>query len=300
MTGQDVARILDADGALEERLNKVAPCAEEHNHQAQTHPLRYAEGQFRSAVVQRRCLVETNACCNSEYKDAASDASFPALARTNTWEEFVLAEERTAEVSASIVCPKENKHAKRQQIVVNHAVCTLTECEYVDCRQRQCDIHLRKHCIRPVVYRIRRLCVEFGDEQIDDSKQVRDEHCRRNDARAIASDTEEQVHAGNGGDETVRCDAFYVVHNASKLPDSESGDQCEQKYHRLRTQETRDNGCYEEHTGDGTYNEVFHFIAHNAYVYLFSVCSAASSAAFSAASTGFSTDSASVFTDLSA
>ena len=85
VTGQDVARILDADGALEERLNKVAPCAEEHNHEAQAHPLRYAEGQFRSAVVQRRCLVETNACCNSEYKDAASDASFPTLARTVEW-----------------------------------------------------------------------------------------------------------------------------------------------------------------------------------------------------------------------
>ena len=34
VTGQDVARILDADGALEERLNEVAPCAEEHNHEA--------------------------------------------------------------------------------------------------------------------------------------------------------------------------------------------------------------------------------------------------------------------------
>ena len=39
MTRQDVARVLDTEGALEERLNEVAPSAEDDNHKAEADEL---------------------------------------------------------------------------------------------------------------------------------------------------------------------------------------------------------------------------------------------------------------------
>ena len=38
VAGQDVAAVLDAEGALEEALHEVAPGAEDHHHQSEPYP----------------------------------------------------------------------------------------------------------------------------------------------------------------------------------------------------------------------------------------------------------------------
>ena len=47
---------------------------------------------------------------NNQYEESTSYASFPTLLRTDTWEEFMLAEERTAEISTCVICPKEDEY----------------------------------------------------------------------------------------------------------------------------------------------------------------------------------------------
>ena len=107
MSRQNVARVLNAYGALEERLYKVAPCSEEHDNQAQSHPSGNAESVSLAVI----CQVTNHGSCNqNEYTSAYT--SFPTLGRTDAWEEFMLAEKRTAAVGSGIVCPKEYENTQ--------------------------------------------------------------------------------------------------------------------------------------------------------------------------------------------
>ena len=84
---QYVAAVFYAECALEERLYKVAPCAEEHYHQAETHPR--GDGECVAALAAVGKVAYKG--CNGEHKQSASDASFPTLAWADAWKEFVTA-----------------------------------------------------------------------------------------------------------------------------------------------------------------------------------------------------------------
>ena len=113
VSGQNIARVLNAYGALEERLYKVAPCSEEHNDNAHTNPLYYIERHFSIACVHVRILVHAYQGCHYYHQNTAAYASFPALARRHTWKQLVLAEERTAKIGTRVVGPEEYEHAQR-------------------------------------------------------------------------------------------------------------------------------------------------------------------------------------------
>ena len=81
---EDVAAVLDADGALEEALHEVAPRSEDADHQSKSEPLDEREN---GRVEGRLCgigslLVEPidGAGCD-EHEDASSDASLPRFPR---------------------------------------------------------------------------------------------------------------------------------------------------------------------------------------------------------------------------
>ena len=113
MSWQQCAAVLYSQSAFEETLYQVAPCSEEHDNQAQSHPSGNAESVSLAVI----CQVTNHGSCNqNEYTSAY--ASFPTLGRTDAWEEFMLAEERTAAVGSGIVCPKEYENTQWQQHVV--------------------------------------------------------------------------------------------------------------------------------------------------------------------------------------
>ena len=73
MAGKDIARILYAYRALEERLYKVAPCAEEDDCQTHTHPL-------QDRILHRLSFTDSMIaydCRHYEDKDPSADAAFP-------------------------------------------------------------------------------------------------------------------------------------------------------------------------------------------------------------------------------
>ena len=105
MSWQYITAILDTECTLEKTLNKVAPCSEDHYDESETYPCRNAQHVRCSTDV---CKVADDTCYN-ENENTATNASFPTLLRTDTWEEFVLAEERTAEISTCIICPRKMK-----------------------------------------------------------------------------------------------------------------------------------------------------------------------------------------------
>ena len=95
--------------------NKRNHLLEEHNYEPHTNPLCYIERYLSIACVHVRVLVHANQGCYYNYQNAASNTSFPTLARRHTWKQLVLAEERTAQVGACVVGPEENEHTQRQQ-----------------------------------------------------------------------------------------------------------------------------------------------------------------------------------------
>jgi hypothetical protein len=73
MTGQNVTRVLDAKGTLEETLNEVAPRSEEHYYEAQTYPMGY--GTHRCAVVIFHIIAYYGS--DNHHQNGSADAAFP-------------------------------------------------------------------------------------------------------------------------------------------------------------------------------------------------------------------------------
>ena len=179
----------------------------------------------------------------------------------------MLSEERSGEISTGVVGPKEDEDAQRNQVIVVDHIADAAECQHVESGERQGNIHLREHSVRPIIDGIGRLGVEFGDEHIHYGEQIGNEYCRGYDARAVASHAEEEVDGCNGGEEAVDAYVLNVVDNARKLPYGQSGHQGKEEYHRLRPQETRHHSRYKEDACDGSCYKIFHFVAHNGYAF---------------------------------
>ena len=109
MTWQDVAAVLYAQCALEETLHQVAPGSEEHHDDAKAYPAGDAQAMSLSVIGD-----VTDDEGGDDDEDASADATFPTLARTDARKELVLAEERTAAVSTSVVGPEEDEDAQRR------------------------------------------------------------------------------------------------------------------------------------------------------------------------------------------
>ena len=114
MTGQNIAAVLDADGALEQTLDQVAPSAEHHYDDGQTEPLPDVEQVACIAVVDQ---IADDAGRN-DGNHATADAALPGLARRDAGEELVLTDERTDAVSARIVAPQQDEDAQWQIHIV--------------------------------------------------------------------------------------------------------------------------------------------------------------------------------------
>ena len=87
MSGQDVAAVLDAECAFEERLHQVAQGAENHHHQSQSDQ----DGDGDAVGVVCGEVSYDGGRHNDE--DGATDASFPTLPWRYAGEELVLPEE---------------------------------------------------------------------------------------------------------------------------------------------------------------------------------------------------------------
>ena len=99
---QDMSRILNAKGALEERFYEVAPSAEDDNHQSKTCPLDGRELKLVDAIL--FCEIPyANGC--SHHEDASAYAAFPGFSRRDAREELVLAQQGSANVCTGIVDP---------------------------------------------------------------------------------------------------------------------------------------------------------------------------------------------------
>lgn len=151
MAGQDVAAVLDAERALEQALDQIAPCAKHGDNQSQAYPL----GKRETQVVHAMLLGDIpDGSGHSGYKDESADGPLPALARADAREQLVPAKERAAAIGSGVIGPKEHEDAEGSEVGVDDAGWRDTEGQYADKRQRQGDIQLAHHGVGPVVHRV--------------------------------------------------------------------------------------------------------------------------------------------------
>ena len=176
----------------------------------------------------------------------------------------MLAEERAAAVCACVVGPEEYEHAERYHIVVgNVAVGSGIECEHVDGREGQGDVHLSEHGVSPAVYRVLRLHVKLADEEIYYCKQIWYEHgTALNHSAAEASYGKKEIYTGNSAYKAVYLYALYVVHQSAVFPYRQSCYESKQKLHGDGSHEAYHDGCHKEHARDASYNKVLHLVTH--------------------------------------
>ena len=108
MAGEDISAVLDAELALEEALDEVAPGAKDANDEGEAHPLQEAQvGEGREAVPQKNT--------DAKAKQAATDAADPRLLGRDALEEFggeTLAQEATHAIGSRIVGPEEDEEGE--------------------------------------------------------------------------------------------------------------------------------------------------------------------------------------------
>ena len=76
MSRQDLAAVFDAQGALEETLHEISPCAEDHDDESQSCPLPFVE-LIDGALVGEESDDEGS----DDHDDTATDAPLPGLSR---------------------------------------------------------------------------------------------------------------------------------------------------------------------------------------------------------------------------
>lgn len=121
MAWQDGAAVLYAQRALEETFYQVAPGTEEGYYHSEAHPAWNAQAMGCTVIGN---VTDDDGCDNHE--DAATDAAFPTLSRTDARKQLVLAEKRAAAVGTRIVRPEEDEDAQWQE----HIIMYLT----IECR----------------------------------------------------------------------------------------------------------------------------------------------------------------------
>ena len=130
MSWQYVTTILNTNGALEEALHQIAPSAEDDDGQSKASPLHSSEPQLIQLILIGEIPYQHG---DSYHQDTTTDAAFPALSRRNAGEEFMFAQQRTAQVGTRIVHPQENEHRQGQNRIVSHkALRRSVECQCVE------------------------------------------------------------------------------------------------------------------------------------------------------------------------
>ena len=147
MTGENVSTILDAELALEETLNQVAPCAKYAYDESQSHPL-----QKRKLL-----LIEVPQHDSHHYAEyATAYAAHPRLVGRYTLEEFcgeALVKQRTTAVGSRIARPEEEEYAQRvdgyELGMIGHRI--VAPSQHVEQRKTQSYVDLRSKCITPIL-----------------------------------------------------------------------------------------------------------------------------------------------------
>ena len=168
VTGKDVAAVLDANLALEEAFNEVAPCAKDAYGERQAHPL----PEFHILG-----FVSVDAPCCRKAEQTATDASYPRLLGRNAGEEFgveVTTQQIAHKVSTCVAHPKEDEDGEGEDEVVLHGVCKtiVAQSQHGEEGEGECDVHLRCKGVCPVLQGIGFLTVEFAYQYINECKQV--------------------------------------------------------------------------------------------------------------------------------
>ena len=98
------------------------------------------------------------------------------------------------------------------------------------------------------------------DKQINDCKQIRDEHPRRRrDAADIAAHGQKEIHGSHSTDERVHLRVGYaVVYQTTELPGSKPRDEGKEEEHGKRLHECRDDAGYIYYARDGAFDEIVH------------------------------------------
>ena len=108
MAGEDISAVLDAELALEEALDEVAPGAKDANDEGEAHPLQEAQvGGGGKAVPQKNTYAKA--------EQAATDAANPRLLGRDALEEFggeTLTQEATHAIGSRIVGPEEDEEGE--------------------------------------------------------------------------------------------------------------------------------------------------------------------------------------------
>ena len=172
-------------------------------------------------------------------------------------------QQRAHTVGSGVVDPQEHEYRQRQQRIETHRSLRCgCECQHVEQRERQGDIHLREHGVCPVLDGVSLLQVQFADQQIDDGHQVRDkDHALGNATIEVAAEIGhrvEEIDGSDGTDEAVDSDAGTLVDQSRKLPYGQSRHNAEQQHHRLRAQKRCHNGGHKDDASNRSNDEVFH------------------------------------------
>ena len=221
MPGKHIARVLDAEVTLYHRLGEVTEGAEYHHHERHAYPLPHIHE-----------VIEVSHSHTTAYSEqCTTDRALPRLLGRDAWEQPVPSDERTYEVSPRIVSPDEDIDGKRYSIVGRLAIkaCKILECQHIDKRQRQNDIHLAQHRGTEVNDRVSILDIQLLDIAIQQEYQVRSEDDERFSVRqAVEPEGEEEVTATHDYDGATDLHHPIVRQEAKKLIHRERCQQQEQ------------------------------------------------------------------------
>ena len=108
VTGDEVARVLDVQCALDQRFHEVSPRAEDGHYRRHPEPKAYI-----SLVWEKRAAVVAEKERRSEIEEESSEESLPALLRTDALEELMASHHRTDQKGPSIVDPDHEESDKQ-------------------------------------------------------------------------------------------------------------------------------------------------------------------------------------------
>ena len=121
------------------------------------------------------------------------------------------AKQRATDVGTGIVDPQEHEYRQRHQVGVLNIVAVAAERQHIEQRERQGDIQLRHHGVRPVVHGVLGLQVKLGHHQVDDADEVGYEYRGRRQPAVVARHRQKQVDTADGRNKAVDADELARV-----------------------------------------------------------------------------------------
>ena len=260
MTGQEGARIFSTGGALDERLDEVAPRANADDDEGERH-----------AVIPRQLGEEgREQQGGAGHDDESAEEALPRLAGRDAREEFPPTDGRSDEVGARVVEPDEDE--EQQGVVAVEGAregrVGRVEDDEVERGEGARGVGLGQEADGPSIDGVAAAMVEAADKAADQEGRVGGVDDGRGACAGVEEGGGEEVEAAGDAPESVSgagCGGGVVrlqpdaLGEAVELPQGRADDDGEEAQKQERVQRQRsDDGCDKGCTRDASESEILH------------------------------------------